>query len=295
MKKALVPLVILATILGISGISSCSPSNTPATSFNSPISQPESPNQPQNQQTIRFAGSSSSVKILTVLAKAYEAKNPTTKVEFVSTSQSEGAIASLKNNVVDMAGSSSKLKPEDDNGKIQYREVAQDLLMVATHNSVQGVTNLSTEQLRAIYKGEITNWKELGGPDAAIVLLDRPEDESAKKLLRKYYLEKDKTTDKAVILSKEGELIDTLKSTPNAIGTFSLATSLIDRLPVNRLSLDNNAPTAQNLTAGKYQMVRNLGIVWQKTPKPATQKFVDFIFSPEGTKLLQEQGFIPTN
>ncbi len=291
MKKTIVPLVVLTTILGIS---SCSPSSTPA-SLNPPVSQPESPNQPQNQQTIWIAGSSSTVKILTVLAKAYEAKNPTTKIESVSISQSEGAIASLKNNVVDIAGSSSKLKPEDDNGKIQYREVAQDLLMVATHSSVQGVTNLSISQLRAIYKGEITNWKELGGPDAAIVLLDRPEDESAKKLLRKYYLEKDKTTDKAVILNKEGELIDTLKSTPHTIGAFSLATSLSDRLPVNRLSLDNTAPTAENLKAGKYQMVRHLGIVWQKSPKPATQKFVDFIFSPEGTKLLQEQGFIPTN
>ncbi len=294
MKKALVPLVILTTILGISGISSCSPSSTP-TSLSPTVSQPESPNQQQNQQTIRFAGSSSTVKVLTILAKAYEAKNPNSKVEFISTNQSEGAIASLKNNIVDIAGSSSKLKPEEDNGKIQYRDVALDLLMVATHNSVQGVTNLSTEQLRAIYKGEITNWKELGGPDAAIVLLDRPEDESAKKLLRKYYLEKDKTTDKAVILNKEGELIDTLKSTPYAIGAFSLATSLIDRLPVNRLSLNNIAPTAQNFAAGKYQMVRQLGVVWQKTPNPDAQKFIDFIFSPEGTKLLQEQGFIPTN
>lgn len=292
MRKPIFPLVMLTTILGIS---SCSPSSTPATNISPPVNSSESLNQPQNQQTIRFAGSSSTVKILTVLAKAYEAKNPTTKIEAVSTSQSEGAIVSLKNDVVDIAGSSSKLKPEDDNGKIQYREVAQDLLMVATHSSVQGVTNLSTQQLRAIYKGEITNWKELGGPDAAIVLLDRPEDESAKKLLRKYYLEKDQTTDKAVILNKEGELIDTLKSTPYAIGAFSLATSLIDRLPVNRLSLNDTAPTAENLKAGKYQMVRHLGVVWQKTPKPATQKFIDFIFSPEGTKLLQEQGFIPTN
>jgi phosphate transport system substrate-binding protein len=285
MRKTLLPIVIFTTVLGLA---SCAPSSTP-TSISPAIEATAS----QEQQLVKLAGSSSTVKLLTVLAKAHEVENPTVKIEFASAGQSEGAITSLKNNVVDIAGSSSNLKPEDDNGKIQYRKVAQDLLVVATHNSVQGITNLSTAQLRAIYKGEITNWKELGGPDAAIVLLDRPEDESAKKLLRQYYLEKDQTTDQAIILSKEGELIDTLKSTPYAIGTFSRATSLIDQLPVNHLSLNNIAPTAENLANGKYPMVRSIGIVWQKTPTPTTQKFVDFIFSPAGTQLLQEQGFIP--
>ncbi len=287
MKKIVFPVAIFAVVLGIS---SCAPSSTP-TSLSPTVGATTS----QSQQTIKFFGSSSTVKCLTLLAEAYEAKDPTIKVESVSISQSEGAIASLKNNVVDIAGSSGKLKPEDDNGQIQYREVAKDLLVVATHSSVQGVTNLTTAQLRAIYKGEITNWKELGGPDAAIVLLDRPEDESAKKLLRQYYLETDQTTDQAIILSKEGELIDTLKSTPYAIGAFSRAASLIDRLPVNHLSLNNVEPTAENLGTGKYPMVRSIGIVWQKTPSSTTQKFIDFIFSPAGTQLLQEQGFIPTN
>jgi phosphate transport system substrate-binding protein len=287
MRKIAVPIVIGLSVLGIS---SCSPSNSPTLTNPSPVALESAS---QNQMVVKFAGSSSTVKVLKVLAKAYEVKNPTVKIEFISESQSGGSIAALKNNIVDISGSSHKLKPEEDNGKIQYRELAQDLLMVATHNSVQGITNLSTVQLKAIYKGDITNWKKLGGPDAAIVVLDRPEDESAKKLLRKYYLQKDQTTDKAIMLNKEGELIDTLKSTPYAIGAFSLATSLIDRLPVNHISLNGVAPTVKNLTTGQYQMVRHLGMVWHKAPTPAAQKFIDFIFSPEGTQVLQDKGFIP--
>ncbi|MBD2597255.1 phosphate ABC transporter substrate-binding protein [Nostoc spongiaeforme FACHB-130] len=274
------------------GLCSCNSVKSTSPTNNSPIT---SQNNPQTQLPIKLASSSSSVTLLKVLTEAYQANHKTATFEFVSQSQSEGAIAALKNGIVDIAGSSHKLKPEEDDGKIQYREIAQDLLVVATHNSVKSVTNLTTDQLKSIYAGKITNWKELGGPNAKIVVLDRPEDESAKKLLRKYYLGQDKTTTQAVILNKEGELIDTIQSTPYSIGAFSLAYSLINQLPVNHLNLNGNAPNKENFTSGKYQMVRHLGLIWQKTPTSNTQKFIDFVFSPEGTKLLQDKGFITKN
>lgn len=289
MKTITARLVVGMILLGLCSCNSVE-SNTTTN-----INQIASKTDLQTQTTIKLAGSSSSVTALKLLAEAYQERNKTTRIDFVFHSQSEGAIAALKNGIIDIAVSSHKLKPEEDNGKIQYRELAQDLLMVATHNSVQGVTNLTTTQLKSIYGGKIINWQEVGGTNAAIVVLDRPEDESAKKLLRKYYLGKDKTTTKAVVLNKEGELIDTLQSTPYSIGAFSLAYSQINQLPINRLSLNSIAPNRDNLISGKYQMVRKLGIIWHKEPKPSTQKFVDFIFSAEGTKLLQDKGFIPSN
>ncbi|AUS99862.1 phosphate ABC transporter substrate-binding protein [Nostoc sp. CENA543] len=247
----------------------------------------------QAENIIKISGSSSTITVLKLLAKEYQAKNPAIKIEFTASSQSEGAISSLKNSLVDIAGSSHKLKPEEDNGKIQSRELATDLLLVATHSSVKGVTNLTTKQLQAIYRGEITNWQQLGGPNAKIIVLDRPEDESAKKLLRKYYLGKETTTTQAVILNKEGELIDTLQSTPHTIGAFSLATSIINQLPVNRLSLNGISPKIENFTNGKYQMVRHIEIIWSKKPSLSTQGFIDFVFSQEGSKILEKNGFVP--
>ncbi|MBD2337160.1 substrate-binding domain-containing protein [Calothrix sp. FACHB-156] len=271
------------------GLYSCTAINSTApTDSRQVASQTDS----QAQKIIKMGSSSSTLTVSTLLAKAYEAQNKAIKIEFVSNSQSEGAIAALKNNLIEIASTSKKLKPEEDNGQIQYRELAKDLLVVATHNSVKGVSNLSTQQLKAIYKGEITNWQELGGPDAKIVVLDRPEDESAKKLLRKYYLGDDKTTTKAVILNKEGELIETLQNTPNSIGAFSLAYSLINQLPVNRLSLNGVAPTQENLINGKYKMLRQIGIISSKKPSAHTQGFIDFIYSETGKKLLQKNGFV---
>jgi phosphate transport system substrate-binding protein len=287
MKKIAESIIIGIILLGLC---SCNSVKTTELKDSNPVT---SQTDAQGQKLIKIGGSSSTVTVLKLLAKAYESQNKTVKIEFISNSQSEGAIAALNNDIIDIAGSSKQLKPEEDNGKIQYRELAQDLLIVASHNSVKGVNNLSTKQLKAIYKGEIKNWRELGGPNANIVVLDRPEDESAKKLLRKYYLGEDKTTTKAVILNKEGELIETLQSTPNSIGTFSLAYSLINKLPVNHLSLNGVAPKSQNFTSGKYQMVRHIGILWEKTPSAPTQGFIDFILSKEGEKLLQKNGFVP--
>lgn len=280
-------------IIGIIFLGLCSCTSTKSTDLtqsNQVISQADS----QAQTIIKIGGSSSTVTVLKLLAQAYQSQNKTVKIEFIANSQSEGAIAALKNDIIDIAGSSQKLKPEEDNGKIQYRELAKDLLLVATNNSVKGVTNLSTKQLKAIYKGDITNWRELGGANADIVLLDRPEDESAKKLLRKYYLGEEKTTTKAVILNKEGELIETLQNTPNSIGAFSLASSVINQLPVNRLSLNGVAPKAQNFASSQYKMVRDIGILWNKNPSATTQGFIDFIFSSEGERLLRNNGFVTT-
>jgi phosphate transport system substrate-binding protein len=287
MKKITESIIIGIILLGLC---SCNSVKTTELKDSNPVtSQTDS----QGKTTIKIGASSSTLTVLKLLAQGYESQNKTVKIEFISNSQSEGVIAALKNDIIDIAGSSKQLKPEEDNGKIQYRELAQDLLLVATHNSVKGVNNLSTKQLKAIYKGDITNWRELGGADASIVVLDRPEDESAKKLLRKYYLGEDKTTTKAVILNKEGELIETLQSTPNSIGAFSLAYSLINKLPVNHLSLNSIAAKSQNFTSGKYQMVRHIGIIWEKTPSAPTQAFIDFILSKEGEKLLQNNGFVP--
>jgi phosphate transport system substrate-binding protein len=287
MKKISDSIIIGITLLGL-----CSCTSIPSTDIiNS--NQVTNPVDTQAKTVIKIGGSSSTVTVLNLLAQAYQLQNKTVKIEFISNSQSEGAIAALENDIIDIAGSSRKPKAEEDNGKIQYREIAQDLLIVATHNSVKGVTNLSTKQLKAIYKGNITNWRELGGIDAKIVVLDRPEDESAKNLLRKYYLGEEKTTTKAVILNKEGELIETLQSTPNSIGAFSLAYSLINQLPVNRLSLNGIAPKAQNFASGQYQMVRHIGILSDKVPSATTQGFIDFILSKEGEKLLQNNGFVP--
>ncbi|OCR02654.1 phosphate ABC transporter substrate-binding protein [Oscillatoriales cyanobacterium USR001] len=247
------------------------------------------------QQTVKISGSGSVYPALKILTKAYEKKVKNIQFIFFPANQSAGGIDGVKKSLVDIGTVTSQLKTEDNNGQITYRKIAQDALVVATHQSVKGVKNLQTKDLQEIYSGAIANWQDLGGPDAKIIVLDRPEDESAKKLLRKHYLGKDlKITSSAVLLSQEADLIRSVQDTPYSIGYFSLAYATANNLPLNRLSLDNIAPTVENVKKGKYLMVRNIGIVFKTTPSQTVQEFINFISSQEATKDLLQSGFAPS-
>jgi phosphate transport system substrate-binding protein len=246
---------------------------------------------------IKTGGSSSAFNLLNNLSQQYAATGNSTgnstKIEPLEPGQSENVIAGVKQKIIDVGAITKALKPEENDGTITAQEIAHDGLVVATHASVTGINNLSTEDLKGIYSGTITNWKTLGGPDAAIVLLDRPEDESAKRLLREHYLGADlKNSPSTIVLRKEGELIQALQNTPHSIGAFSLAQAIGQKLPVNRLNLNNIEPTLASIKAGKYPMVRRIVLLWNKTATPATQDLIQFSFSPAGNTVLEQSGFV---
>lgn len=249
----------------------------------------------KTQQEIKLGGSSSTHTAIEILGNAYAVQNQNVKFTFLPKGQSGSGIAGVKKGLRDIAGVSRKLKPEEDDGSVRYKELATDGLVVATHESVKGISNLTTQQLKAIYSGAVTNWQELGGPNEEIVVLDRPEDESAKRLLRKHYLGKElKNAPKVVIMRYEPELINALQNTPHSIGAFSLAYTISNKLPVNRLSLNGIEPTPENIKSGKYKMVRSIGVVWDQKPSEATQKYLDFAFSEKGADILNNSGFVPS-
>jgi phosphate transport system substrate-binding protein len=253
------------------------------------------PTQTQTQQEIQITGAATPYPALQNLADAYKAKVPNLEIVFLPPNQTQGGIVGVKEKLADLGTVTRSLKPEEEDGQLKYREIAKDALVVATHPSVKGVENLTADQLKAIYSGKVTNWQEVGGPDAEIVLLDRPEDESAKKLLREYYLGKElQNSPDAVILPDESDLISTVESTPNTIGAFSLAYAISHNLPVNRLKLDGVEANPENVKAGKYQMTRILGIVYPSAPSEAVLGFIDFASSSEGSQVLQKSGFVPS-
>jgi phosphate transport system substrate-binding protein len=284
MKQNLVIFALGA--IALLGLPSCStnstaPSNVTATTAPS-----------DTQASIKVASSSSTADFIRILEAAYKSTSKSKQITLLEPAQSENIIAGIKQGVVDLGAISKSLKPEENDGTLEFREVVKDALLVATHPSVTGVKNLTTENLKAIYNGSVTNWKQLGGLNAQIVVLDRPEDESAKRLLRKHYLGKDlKNAPNVIVLRKEAELIQTIQSTPYSIGAFSLAYTISHNLVVNRLSLDNIEPTLENLKTGKYAMARTIGIIWSKKASEATQLFVSYIFSQPGMNVLEQSGF----
>jgi phosphate transport system substrate-binding protein len=285
--------LIILTTIALLGLPSCS---TPVTPQGATPQTAESATQNQQGGTIKIAGSSSAFPLLKTLASEYESSTKNTKIEPLDPGQSESVIAGVKQKLIDIGGIAKMLKPEENDGSMESKEIAHDGLVVATHASVTGVKNLTTENLKAIYSGTLTNWKDLGGPDAEIVVIDRPEDESAKKLLRKHYLGSDlQNSPTAVVMRKEGELIQSVKSTPYSIGAFSLAHAVSNNLPVTRLSLNGIEPSTENIKGGKYPMVRSIVLVWHKTPSPATESMMKYVLSAPGQAILEKSGFVPVS
>jgi phosphate transport system substrate-binding protein len=249
-----------------------------------------------NQTELKITGASTSYAGMEMIADAFQAQQPDIKITLLPPSQSSGGIAAVKDGLVEIGSVTRPPKPEEDNGQLEYREIAQDGLLVATHPSVTGVTNLTKADLQKIYSGAASNWKDFGGPDAMIIVLDRPEDESAKQLLRKHYLgEKLPNAPKAVILRHETDLVTAIQNTPHSIGAFSLANAIHHQLPVNRLSLDGVEPTPENVRLGEYKMVRLLGLAWKKSPSSEIQALIDFASSPATAQILEQAGFVPAN
>ncbi len=278
-------LVVVLGAIALSGVASC-------TSGNFSTSQVVV----RGQEEIKVTGSGTAYAPLKVIANAYASQASNVKVIFLPHSQSSSGVVGAKEGLVNIGTVTRKPKPEEDDGSLGYQLLAIDALLVATHPSVGNISNLSTQELKAIYSGAVTNWQQLGGVDAEIIVLDRPEDESAKRLLRQYYLGDElNMSPNAVVLRHESDLIAAVQNTPHSIGAFSLAQAITNQLSVNHLSLNGVAATPENVKAGKYPMVRKLGIVFQKEDSGVTQDLINFAVSETGSQALVESGFVPTS
>ncbi|MEL6813296.1 MAG: substrate-binding domain-containing protein [Cyanobacteria bacterium J06598_3] len=294
---AALPLTVwLAVLLGgttllVAGCGMTSSATVSADGAVTPVSVSDS----SAEQTITLIGASTPYPALALLADAYsQGAKSTTDIVFLDSSQSSGGIEAVKKGLADLGTVTRSPKPKEADDQLTYRAIARDALVVATHPSVTGIHNLTTQDLQNIYSGQATNWKDFGGPDADIVVLDRAEDTSAKRLLRKYYLtETLSNAPNAIVLDRESDIIDALQSTPHSIGTLSLAKATTQNLPINRLRLDGIEPTAQNVASDEYPMHRTLGLVWYATPAATTQDFIAFISSAAGSTALQKAGFTP--
>ncbi len=247
---------------------------------------------PRPVATIKIAGSGTCRSLIEILTREYSKSHPEVKIKILPNTRSRGGIEGVAQGLLDVGLVSRKLKPEEKALGLTYLALSNDGLVVATHNSVK-IKNLSTQQVKDIYSGKIKNWKELGGEDAPIVVLDHNEDEAAKIIFRQYVLGKTLSVTKtAIILYYETDMVEALKKTPNTIGYLSLGCALSNKIPINLVSLDGVTPSVANVLSGKYKVIRPLGIVYKKLT-PQAENLIDFFRSDEAKKLMIKNGFAP--
>ena len=243
-----------------------------------------------SKATIEIGGSSEGYPVLKILAEAYE--NEDIEIKFAPSSQTSGGIAGVQDKAIDIGVISRQLRARENTDNIQYLAIVTSPMLLVTNESVEGVTNLDTKQIQDIYSGVITNWQELGGPDTEIILLDLPEDENEKEILREHYLgENLKISPTAIIFQDDDDIIEAVAATSSSIGPTGMSTE-IEELPVNILNVDGFAPTVANMKAGKYKLNQTIGIVFLTQTTGPSQDFINFIQTEKAKEKLEQAGYI---
>ena len=242
------------------------------------------------QKEIKIGGSSEGYPIMEILAAAY--KNDSIKITFMPSSQSSGGIRGVKDGLINIGVISKQLTTAETPENLKYIPIAKNFLVLITNENVKGVSNLSTEQIQGIYNGTISNWKELGGPDANIILLDIAEDETEKQILRENILgENLQIISTAIIFKEDDEVLEAVATTPYSIGVMPNSEELKE-FAVSILSINNAVPKKVNVQNGKYKISQTIGIVFSPESTSETQEFIDFIVSQEAKEKLELANYI---
>lgn len=239
--------------------------------------------------TISMAGSTSMEKLANAVAESFMAKYPGVTVTAEFTGSSAG-IESVLAGSVDIGNSSRNLKDEEKASGAVENIVAIDGIAVVT-DAANTVTGLTKDQLISIYTGETKNWSELGGEDMAIVVVGREAGSGTRGAFEEL-LEIEDACAYANELDSTGAVMAKVASTPGAIGYVSL--DVLDD-SVLALSLDDVAPTAENIKAGSYFLSRPFVMATNgeiSEQSEVVQALFDYLKSDEGKELIASVGLI---
>lgn len=239
--------------------------------------------------SVAISGSTSVEKIGSAAAEEFMALNPGVTVTYEGIGSSAG-IKNANENVTPLGTASRNLKEEEKGWGMEAVVIAYDGIAAITHPS-NSVSALTKDQLLAIYKGDITNWSEVGGDDAVIVVVSREDGSGTRGAYEELLGFEGALTANALIAEGNGNVQTTVAGNPQAIGYVSL--EFIDKT-VKPLIIDEVEPTVDNVLAGTYQISRPFIMVYhEKNMTDATKAFIDFILSDDGQAIVADEGGIP--
>ena len=246
-----------------------------------------------DDNTILWAGCGITKKaFMAELAQAYEAKTGI-KIELQGGGATRGIrdAAALK---IDLGGSCRMSLPGVDRSELHasLHPVAWDALAIIL-NKKNPVNNITTEQIKAMYLGKITNWSELGGPDAPINLYVRRGKYSGVGYAVRQYIFHDGSIEFVSnnIVKSSGPLEKAVEKDPFAVGITGISSAR--KRNVKSIGFDGKTPTYENVSNGTYGLYRPLYLVTSPQPSEKVKNFIDFARSEEGRKILRVNQTVP--
>jgi phosphate transport system substrate-binding protein len=291
MKRVLFTLfVVLALALTSCAKTTVAPTTAPAATATpkaeEPTAAPEA-REPQAGQ-IQIAGSTTVQPLAEKLAEAYMAQNPDLVIEIQGGGSSVG-VTSAGEGTVDIGEASREIKSSELETfpNLRIFTIAYDGIAIVTHPDIT-LPSLSVEQVRDIFAGDITNYSDVGGPDAPIVIVSREEGSGTRAAFEELVMaqgEEKVIYEKALLQQSNGQVRTTVSTTPNAIAYLSFG--FLDD-SVGAVPIDGADPTVANVKNGSYPIFRPLNMLTNGAPGDLADEFISFILSAQGQEIVGE-------
>jgi phosphate transport system substrate-binding protein len=240
-------------------------------------------------------GSTTVLPIAQKVAEAYMKANPDTSIS-ISGGGSGNGIKAIIDGTTDVADSSRFIKEKEVALAVQNSvypvpfAVAYDCIVPIVHPS-NGVTNLTLDQLKGIYKGEIKNWKEVGGPDRQIVVVSRDTSSGTYEVWEEKVMKKERVYPGALLQASNGAVAQAVAKNKNAVGYVGLG---YVNDTIKALSTNGITGSSETTLNGTYPISRPLYMFTNQWPTGDIAKFINYVTHPDkGQKMVKEIGFVP--
>ena len=239
---------------------------------------------------IDIAGGTAHVPVMKEAAKRIMLKNPAIRITVAGGGSGVG-VQKVGEGLVDI-GNTGRALSDAEVAKYGLKSFAFAIDGVAAVvNPKNPVANLTQAQVQDIFAGKITNWKTLGGHDAAIHLYTRDEASGTREVFWGIMLKKGKIAESANVVASNGAMKSALAGDADGIGYVSIGH--IDAT-IKAPTLDGVTPDQDNAKSGKYPVTRKLYMNTKGEPKGLVADFIAYIQGPEGAQITSASSYIPT-
>ncbi len=238
---------------------------------------------------IDIAGGTAHIPVMTEAAKRIMTANPDIRINVEGGGTGVG-VQKAGEGLVDIGNTGRALSGDEiaKYGLVSFAFAVDGVCAVV--NPANGVKDLSAAQVQDIFAGKITNWKDVGGADAAITLYSRDEASGTREVFWGKMLKKGAIADSANIVASNGAMKVAVSQDANAIGYMSIG--FVDG-SVKAPTLEGVEPSQDNAKSGSYKVARKLYMNTKGEPQGLTKLFIDYVTSPECTDIIAKAGYIP--